>query len=89
MNRRLLDVERARPATRLSSCTDLVPLPPGTCPDCGGATIAVAVAQPALFRHGGYGETTLSTLAVCAAPSCGRALTVSVTSIRPARRSAA
>lgn len=37
-------------------CRDLVAVPPGTCPACGSDLHVGSSAQPALFRHGGYGE---------------------------------
>jgi hypothetical protein len=35
------------------------------CPLCLAVPIEMAYSQPALFRHGGYGEATRTTLEMC------------------------
>jgi hypothetical protein len=82
---RLLSVDRAARGP-LSDCLDLVPLDPDACPDCTGPMVPHSVAQPALLRHGGYGETRQTHVLVCADPACSRTRTVAVSSVRPERR---
>jgi hypothetical protein len=62
---RLLD---APPAAQRSTCRDLVPVPPGTCPACGADLHVGSSSQPALFIHGGFGEVRRCTERSC---SCG------------------
>lgn len=50
--RKLLDVDTASRST----CRDLVPIQPGTCPACGAKLHTGSSVQPALFIHGGFGE---------------------------------
>jgi hypothetical protein len=60
----------------------LVPWTPGRCPDCAGDELRqVTVAEPTLFRHGGYGATRATTVDVCG--GCGYRRTVNVTELSP------
>lgn len=43
----------------------LVPFVRDSCPQCGGALHSITAAQPALFRHGGYGADLVSTIRWC------------------------
>jgi hypothetical protein len=58
----------AERAPRHGPCRDLVPIPPGTCPACGGDLHTGSSAQPALFIHGGFGEVRRTLERSC---SCG------------------
>lgn len=61
----MLDVAARKPR---STCRDLVPIPPGTCPSCGAQLHTGSSAQPSLFLHGGYGEVRRKMERSC---SCG------------------
>lgn len=63
---RLLDADTPE---RRSGSTDLVPLDRDTCALCDARLVADESAQPALFRHGGYGETRRGVAMWC--PECG------------------
>ncbi len=56
------------PKRRARGCTDLVPVPPGTCPACGANLHTGSSVQPALFIHGGFGEARKQVERSC---SCG------------------
>jgi hypothetical protein len=40
------------------------------CPTCGERTTSRTTDQPALIRHGGYGETTQTVVLSCTADDC-------------------
>lgn len=44
---------------------ELVPVARERCMLCGGATMRQTIAQPALFYHGGYGATRVTTFVLC------------------------
>lgn len=77
MKQRLLDVERKE---RWTGSRELVPVPRDACPSCGCDTSTTTVAQPALFRHGGYGATLASTIRRC---PCGWGLEAQRQEVRP------
>lgn len=54
---------------RRKGCTDLVPLDPDVCANCGASMLVDQSWQAALFWHGGYGETQRGVARWCA--SCG------------------
>ncbi len=58
----------AEAAPKRSTCRDLVPVQPGTCPACGAQLHVGSSAQPALFVHGGFGEVRRKIERSC---SCG------------------
>lgn len=60
----------------------LVPLGRSQCPECGGDVHETSAAQPALIRHGGYGETKVGTYLHC---DCGWMLDAAQTSESPRR----
>jgi hypothetical protein len=66
-----------------TSSTDLVPLDWGYCPVDRRLLTEMVVAQPALFRHGGYGADQVKRYEVC---RCGYARLVETTEERPWRR---
>jgi hypothetical protein len=51
-----------------STCRDLVPVAPGTCPACGAVLHTGSRAQPSLFIYGGFGEVRRKIERSC---SCG------------------
>lgn len=55
-------------------------MPPG-CAERGGPLAARAWEQPALFFHGGYGETTRTEVVRC--PMCGWWRSCIVAAVRP------
>lgn len=77
-----IEVETRPP---LSRCTDLIPLRRDACLGCGGPVEAESVGQPALFRHGGYGATRMTTFAVCQNPECLAVRFVRTIEVRPER----
>jgi hypothetical protein len=87
MKARLLDVAPVAVGPR-STCRDLVALPRDACPVCGGPTVEQSAAQPALLRHGGYGETHVITARSCADQGCRFSRIVGTSSTRPDRRPA-
>lgn len=57
-------------------------MPLDRCPDCGSdAMVELLVAEPMLFRHGGYGATRVSGTLVCR--SCGWDLVREVSELHP------
>lgn len=56
------------------------------CPDCTAPLAPATVAEPALFRHGGYGATRSTETLTCG--GCGWSLVVVVEETRPDRRAA-
>ena len=58
----------------------LVPLGREQCPACGGDVQESSAAQPALIRHGGYGETKVGHFLYC---DCGWTLDAGITSESP------
>lgn len=52
------------------------------CPACGARMLRHRTIEPAMFKHGGYGETRVTVDLVC--PECGSQRTEAVTSHRPA-----
>ena len=68
-----------------TSCKELVPLPRDECHACHGPIIFESVGQLALFKHGGYGATRLTTFAVCRDSQCLVVRFVGCTEIRPER----
>lgn len=87
MKQRLLEVERA-PKPKLSRCRDLVPVERDTCFVCGGPIRHESIGQPALFRHGGYGATRMTTFAICTERACRAVRIVRTIEVRPDRREA-
>lgn len=69
----------------LSRCTDLIPLRRDVCLACGGPVEHESVGQPALFRHGGYGATRMTTFAVCRDRECLAVRFVRSIEVRPER----
>jgi len=63
--------------------TALVPVDRRTCPACGSPSSYITLAQPALLRHGGYGEVRITRLRHCW--SCDWTLVAGVSSGRPSR----
>ena len=59
----------------------VVELPRDVCPECGTVLADEAVAQPALFRHGGYGATRRDVVARC--DGCGWALWRERSDVKP------
>ncbi len=74
------------PRTRLSLCVDLVPYPGDVCLRCGGPVTSESIGQPALFRHGGYGATRMSTFLLCRDQKCRGVRLSRVIEVRPERR---
>jgi hypothetical protein len=65
----------------VTSSTDLELVALDRCPGCGeGEPVALVIEEPALFGHGGYGETRSTTILLC---PCGWELTRAVDSTRP------
>lgn len=50
------------------------------CPGCGAQMYEHVEAQPALFKHGGYGETAQRTWLTC---DCGTFREIHLESLRP------
>ena len=69
MKPRLFDFERARTGPR-SRCLELVPLERDRCYRCGTDVDVESIGQLALFRHGGYGATQMSTFHICRNSKC-------------------
>lgn len=63
----LFDTGERKP--KWAGSTALVPIEPGTCPIDGATLVERQMHQAALFRHGGYGATTATTIGEC--PECG------------------
>lgn len=61
----------------------LVLLDPDRCPSCAQPVEVETVGQPALFLHGGYGATRVTTIRYC---PCGWVLTGQILLTRPDRR---
>lgn len=59
----------------------LVPVSLDACPSCGGLLLSDTHGQLALFRHGGYGATRMTTTLSC--PGCTWSLVVDVTETNP------
>lgn len=56
---------------------------PATCPSCSSTDLRLfTVDQPALLRHGGYGETKRTLISACS--TCGHAGIYAVLSVAPA-----
>ena len=79
---RLLDVERVGRGP-LSRCTELVPLERDRCYRCGADVDRESVGQPALFRHGGYGATRMTTFLVCLDARCRTVRCAAVVEVSP------
>lgn len=79
--RRLFDT--ARVTGPRSRCTDLVPLARALCLACGSETRTATIGEPALFRHGGYGATRLTTFLLCANEACRAVRFLRVEEVRP------
>lgn len=77
-----VELEKRAPTSR---CRDLVPLRRDACLACGGPTRDESVGQPALFRHGGYGATKMTTFAVCDNRDCLAVRFVRSIEVRPDR----
>lgn len=60
----------------------LVPLPSGRCPDCGDQLDHLAIREPAMFKHAGYGQARVSMWRWCV---CGWWLLAAVRSETPRR----
>lgn len=86
MRSRLFDVPSVDRGPVLSKCRELVPLPKDTCRRCGGATRRESVGQPALFRHGGFGATRMTTVLACVSSACRAVRQTQVDEVRPERR---
>lgn len=76
------------PKARWTGSRSLVPLDPAACPSCAGLTTTVTVAEPPLFRHGGYGAVRQTTSRVCLATvagtsRCGWRVTTDVSEVNP------
>lgn len=82
MKPRLFDFERARQGP-LSKCTDLVPLTMNRCYRCGTDVDEESVGQLALFRHGGYGATQMSTFHLCRNTKCRAVRLANVVEVNP------
>ncbi|MCI0635548.1 MAG: hypothetical protein L0206_16785 [Actinobacteria bacterium] len=54
---------------------------PDVCPECGGRLETLAVGQPALIRHGGYGATRRTAVRFCT--TCPYALSTETSEARP------
>lgn len=65
-----------------AASTALVPVDTSSCPACGAAAGAVTVLEPQLVRHGGYGATRRTEVAVCSV-ACGWSRISNVTEVRP------
>lgn len=85
-NQRLLNVDRDAPVMR-SRCTDLEPIERDQCLTCRGPVTEHTVAQPALFRFGGYGATKQLTVQVCRDTACASVRLVRIDEVRPERQS--
>lgn len=61
---------------------DLVHVPLDVCPGCHRCALAESLmAEPVLFRHGGYGATRVSLTLVC--PGCNWSLLREVSELHP------
>lgn len=67
----------------LSKCRDLIPLKRDACLSCGAPTRMESAGQLALFRHGGYGATRMTTFAVCPNRDCLAVRFVRTIEVRP------
>jgi hypothetical protein len=74
----LLDIERLH---RRGTTKALVPISRTDCPPCGAPLATRRIDEPALIRHGGYGETRTTTTVWCDA--CGWSLITAVDSNNP------
>lgn len=66
---------------RWTGSRELVPVAADACPTCAGVLLVMSIAQPALFRHGGYGATQRQTERWC--PTCGWHLLAEVVEVNP------
>ena len=82
MKPRLFDFERARQVPR-SKCTSLVPLDVQRCFRCRSEVDVESVGQLALFRHGGYGATQMSTFHLCRNTKCRAVRLANVVEVNP------
>lgn len=53
------------------------------CPRCGAFLEHLEMAEPTLFRHGGYGATRVTEYRLCTAPGCRWELLSSVKEVNP------
>lgn len=75
------DVDLRPRRKRWTGSKALVPLSPHRCPACGYALDSAGVGQLALFFHGGYGATQVTTRRYC--HGCGWSLVSSVDEVNP------
>jgi hypothetical protein len=81
---RLFEHDRDPRAIRTTGM-EIEPLPRDTCLRCGADTTTIAVGQPALFIHGGYGATERTTIRLCTIHDCGWTMVVHVQEVNPRR----